>query len=59
MQLSLHNCSRIPGSDLADVTVIIPCYNNTGTIEAAVQSALGQTLPVKVIVIDDASSDDS
>ncbi|MFT5775881.1 glycosyltransferase family 2 protein [Hyphomonas sp.] len=49
----------MPGSDLTDVTVIIPCYNNTGTIEAAVQSALGQTVPVKVIVIDDCSSDDS
>tara|TARA_R110000782_G_scaffold91025_3_gene174244 strand:- start:1491 stop:2504 length:1014 start_codon:yes stop_codon:yes gene_type:complete len=44
---------------LTDVTVIIPCYNNTGTIEAAVQSAIGQTVPVQVIVIDDCSSDDS
>ena len=50
---------RTLGSDLTDVTVIIPCYNNTGTIEAAVQSALGQTVPVQVIVIDDCSSDDS
>jgi succinoglycan biosynthesis protein ExoU len=55
----LRKCFRIPGSDLTDVTVIIPCYNNTGTIEAAVQSALRQTMPVKVIVIDDCSSDDS
>ena len=44
---------------MTDVTVIIPCYNNTGTIEAAVQSAIGQTVPVQVIVIDDCSSDDS
>jgi len=44
---------------LTDVTVIVPCYNNAATIETAVQSALGQTMPVKVIVIDDASSDDS
>lgn len=50
---------RTSGSDLTDVTVIIPCYNNTGTIEAAVQSAIGQTVPVQVIVIDDCSSDDS
>jgi len=44
---------------VTDVTVIVPCYNNAGTIERAVQSALGQTVPVKVIVVDDASSDDS
>lgn len=40
-------------------TVIIPCYNSEGTIERAVRSALDQTLPVRVIVVDDCSRDRS
>ena len=40
-------------------TVIIPCYNAEDTIERAVRSALEQTLPVQVIVIDDCSTDRS
>lgn len=40
------------------VTVIIPTYNNEDQIEAAVNSALNQTLAhVEVIVVDDCSTD--
>jgi glycosyltransferase involved in cell wall biosynthesis len=42
------------------VTVIIPCRNAAGTIAAAVRAALAQTVPpIEVIVVDDASSDNS
>ncbi|MFN7057116.1 glycosyltransferase family 2 protein, partial [Hyphomonas sp.] len=44
---------------LEKATVIIPCYNSEGTIERAVRSALDQTLPVQVIVVDDCSRDRS
>ncbi|MFN3608931.1 MAG: glycosyltransferase family 2 protein [Hyphomonas sp.] len=40
-------------------TIIIPCYNAEGFIETAVRSALNQTLPVQVIVVDDCSKDGS
>lgn len=40
-------------------TIIIPCYNSEDTIERAVRSALDQTLPVRVIVADDCSTDRS
>ena len=41
------------------VTVIIPCYNGEAFIETAVRSALDQTIPTQVIVVDDCSSDGS
>lgn len=41
----------------ADVTVAIPCYQQSGYVERAVKSAVEQTLPPRqVIVIDDGSS---
>ena len=41
-------------------SVIIPCRNAGGTIAGAVSSALAQTVsPSEVIVVDDASTDDS
>ena len=46
-------------AELTEITVIIPCYNSATTIETAVKSALVQSEPVKVIVVDDASKDDS
>lgn len=41
------------------VTVIIPCYNAEAFIEVAIRSALDQTIPVSVIVVDDCSKDGS
>ena len=38
-------------------SVIIPAYNAEATIAAAVDSALAQTCPVEVIVVDDGSKD--
>lgn len=42
----------------AEVSVIIPCYNCLNTVERAVLSVVGQTLPPKeIILVDDKSSD--
>lgn len=44
---------------MTDVTVVIPSYNSLATIEAAVESALAQTIPVNIIVVDDGSKDET
>lgn len=44
---------------MSKVTLIIPAYNCSDTIEAAVRSALDQTIETRVIVIDDCSTDNS
>ncbi|MEM6666850.1 MAG: glycosyltransferase family 2 protein [Pseudomonadota bacterium] len=41
------------------VSIIIPAYRSAGTLPAAIESALAQTAPCEVIVIDDASGDDT
>lgn len=39
-------------------SVIVPCYCSAGTIDRAVRSAMGQTMPpLEVIIVDDASTD--
>ncbi len=43
----------------AKVSVVIPSYNSCDTIEAAIDSALSQSVPVEVIVVDDGSQDDT
>jgi len=42
-----------------DITVIIAAYNASATIQLAVESALAHTEVQEVIVVDDASSDDT
>ena len=44
---------------MEQITIIIPCYNAADTIGKAIDSALAQTVPVRIIVIDDCSTDDS
>lgn len=42
----------------ADVSIIIPCYNDQAWIAEAIESCLGQTVSVReIIVVDDGSSD--
>lgn len=48
------------GDVVRGVSVIVPCFNAGAYLDAALDSILGQTIPpVKVIVIDDGSTDDS
>lgn len=44
---------------MAEVTLIIPCYNAADTIIGTLESALAQTVPVRIIVVDDCSTDNS
>ncbi|MCH9808021.1 MAG: glycosyltransferase [Alphaproteobacteria bacterium] len=46
-------------SNAALVSIIIPAYNCEATIERAVESALGQSVAVEVVVVDDCSGDDT
>jgi glycosyltransferase involved in cell wall biosynthesis len=39
------------------VAVVIPCFNDGGTVEAAVASAQSQDLPAEIIVVDDGTTD--
>ena len=41
------------------VSVVIPSYNSGRTIQQAVESALGQSVQVEVIIVDDGSQDDT
>ena len=41
------------------VSIVIPCHNYCSFVGEAIQSALNQTIPCEVIVIDDKSTDDS
>ena len=40
-------------------TIVIPCFNHAEYLGAAIESALAQTFPCEVIVVDDGSTDDS
>ena len=40
------------------ISVVVPCYNRAGLVEATLRSLLNQTLPAdEIIVVDDGSSD--
>jgi glycosyltransferase involved in cell wall biosynthesis len=55
-----RDATTIEGSAVITVSVVIPCYNRAGTIAEAVQSVHAQSrTPLELIVIDDASTDDS
>lgn len=46
--------------DYAYISVIIPCYNSSKTIERAIESVINQTLlPKEIIVVDDCSNDNT
>lgn len=48
----------IPRSDICDLTVIVPAYNEADSIADTVRSLQKQTLkPLEIIVVDDCSSD--
>lgn len=42
---------------MAQVTVIIAAFNAEATLDAAIASALAQTVPVEVVIVDDCSTD--
>jgi glycosyltransferase involved in cell wall biosynthesis len=44
-------------SRTAKVTIVIPCYNQAHYLPDAIKSALNQTVPVEIIVVDDGSPD--
>ena len=39
------------------VAVVVPCFNDGGTLEEAVASALSQDVPTEIIVVDDGTTD--
>ena len=43
----------------SEVTVITPAYNAGKYIEKAIQSVLGQSIPCRMIIVNDASKDDT
>lgn len=47
------------GMDTPLIDVILPAYNGAMVIRSALESALAQDVPLRIIVVDDGSSDDS
>ena len=53
-----ESCRPNHSIDVPTVSILIPCYNVAGTVDVAVASLLGQTLPEREIVaVDDSSTD--
>ena len=44
---------------MVSVSIVIPCYNKRAYVTQAIESALAQSHPCEVIVVDDGSTDDS
>ena len=44
---------------MPSVSLIVPCHNNTSTLERAVASGLAQEALLELIIVDDCSTDDS
>lgn len=44
---------------MTTVSIIIPCYNKRAYVRAAIESALAQSHPCEIIVVDDGSTDGS
>ncbi|MCM1226321.1 MAG: glycosyltransferase [Clostridium sp.] len=44
---------------MPDVSVVIPAYNCAKTLKTAVESAVLQNVPLEIIIIDDASADET
>ena len=40
-----------------DITVIVPCYNSEKTLDKCLESLLSQTLQVKILIMNDGSTD--
>jgi glycosyltransferase involved in cell wall biosynthesis len=50
---------RVQTPEPAKVSIVIPVHNYARFLDEAIQSALAQTVPCEVIVVDDMSTDDS
>ncbi|GIK85348.1 MAG: hypothetical protein BroJett026_08290 [Betaproteobacteria bacterium] len=48
-----------PPHSTTPVDVVLPAYNGAAMIRAAIESALRQDVPLRIIVVDDGSRDDS
>lgn len=60
VMLDAVRLTPLPPRGEATVSVVIPCYNYAQYVEQAVRSALTQVgVTVEVIIVDDASTDDS
>lgn len=59
-RLRTHDKKPKPPRSAADVAVIIPCHNYAQYLQRAIESVLAQTVePVSILVVDDASDDDT